>query len=179
MQCVGVGTTMSPPTLCIIDVQPYFKAARRVTAAVVKQIHEHRRMGSSIILVEYDPIKLGHSSEEILIALSDYGRSIRVVKRYDDGSDEIADKAHDRKISLKNINICGVNACCCVKETALGLAKMGCNVKLIKEASWCELDWPPVGHDSEDCMSLLECELSEVKYEAELEYGDTPFRFRL
>jgi nicotinamidase-related amidase len=158
------------PTLCIVDVQPYFEAADHVIKSVVNQIHAHRRLGSQIILVEFDPANLGHSAEEVLVALSDYGKAHRVTKYGDDGSFVVLRLAEEKKISLKHVNICGVNTCCCVRETGVGLVEEGSNVTLIKEASWCSIDigqW--VGdhscfeHDPHICLRDIAADFREVK----------------
>lgn len=108
-------------TLCVIDMQPYFRSSRAIVENVVEQINRFRRMECPIILVEYN--SYGPSYDEIYKALVGYNNSLlKVTKCGDDGGREIISAASEANIPINNMVVCGVNICYCVLGTAARLA---------------------------------------------------------
>jgi nicotinamidase-related amidase len=125
----------SNTALCIIDVQKRFSAAKEVVPKIIRQIEIARRYGEMIIVVE-----LGNppSYDEIYKALKGYSNWIIVKKTFDCGSTEII-QALGKNSRISTINVCGVNACQCVKSTASGLLKSRKfdKISIIYEATNC------------------------------------------
>lgn len=149
------GRTDMSIALCIVDVQESFRAAGNVVQSVVHQVKLARRRKAPIIILEYD----GHeaSYEKIYDALKGYDKWTVVQKYEDDGSMEVM-QAMDRNPELRSdsIRICGVNACYCVKETAVGLHESGLfkKIELADAAISCTHDF------DDDCIRVLRSSLT-------------------
>ena len=112
-------------TLCVVDVQPKFSSSKKIVNSVVDQIHKAKRRGDGIIILEYEGY--GKSDKKVYKALGDYKKHVVMKKCTDDGSYETLDAmtADPDNFSFNRIRICGVNACYCVYQTALGLKSSG------------------------------------------------------
>ena len=134
--------------LCVIDVQEKFSAAKKVVSEVVHQIKLARKRKAGVLIVEYgnDP-----SYEEVYDALKGYKDWMVVKKDSDDGSMEVmhAMDKHPRFRGMK-VRVCGVNACACVKATAIGLRDSGLfsKIEVAEAATDCTCN-------SKSCVTIL------------------------
>ena len=109
-------------TLCIVDVQPRFGAARGIVRDVVREIKLARRRKAGIILLEYDGEDVSY--EELYKALYKYPFYDVVTKQYDDGGPEVIDTMQSQPYyDFNRIRMCGCNACFCVHDTAKHLLR--------------------------------------------------------
>lgn len=102
-------------TLCIVDMQPDFRACIDVVDNVLQQVKIAKDNREGIVLLEYEGY--GHADERILWEVKQYDRQTILSKNEDDGSNEFLSAAQSLGFWLGNIKFCGVNACYCVWET--------------------------------------------------------------
>lgn len=110
--------------LLIIDMQPRFEAANNMTTrmAVLREIAKARALNMPIIVVEFDGSGLSHA--EILEAVKDYPKHVRIVKGQDDGSTEILRACTLASWEPVSFTVCGVNTDACVARTVSGLVDL-------------------------------------------------------
>ena len=135
--------------LLIIDMQPRFEAANNMPTrmAVLREIAKAKAMNMPVIVVEFDGSGLSH--QEILEAVKDYGRTVRVLKQQDDGSNEVLRACTVQGWEPISFTVVGVNTDACVARTVNGLLYLRPSVKIevVKDAvngdtftnSWCGL----------------------------------------
>lgn len=127
-------------TLVVVDMQPSFEAAKnaKTIKQVVKLTKEAVSTGNRVVVLEYE--NYGSTHKKILDLLNpDF---CKVIKKSADGGHfhvaaAIQDfNGFDGMGNPKNytIDVCGVNLNACVRQTALGLKKLGFEVNVIKEA---------------------------------------------
>ena len=114
---------MAATTLCIIDMQPYFRSSQEdfVIDGVIREVSLAKRRKAGIVVVEYSGC--GKTDRRIKKAIGRYHKVVWIKKGGDDGSRLIL-KAIGKKwsYSKKRIRLCGVNTGWCVFDTAVGLA---------------------------------------------------------
>ena len=120
--------------LCIVDMQPYFKTHKKCLDEVIHQVKLAKRRKAPIVILEYK--KCGPTHERILDELKGVKKVIIKQKEDDDGSREFLNAV--KNIKYKKVRICGVNACYCVYETALGIKAEGIKLELPSNAIACE-----------------------------------------
>jgi nicotinamidase-related amidase len=109
--------------LCVIDMQPFFDAARNLQLIdkVIDQIIVSIKRKEHILIVTYD--RCGETDHRILNAVDGYKHVKYVTKKNDDGSPEIVKTLEKFTLTDKEtIKVCGVNTWACVKQTYTGLA---------------------------------------------------------
>jgi nicotinamidase-related amidase len=132
-------------TLIIIDMQPYFAAARdkECQRGVIREIQTAKQNGDGIILVAYrrpqDIADLTYGYvDEITDAIGDYPRCIGVPKKDDDGSNEVQGALTASAFGTEVLLCCGVNTGACVRVTAKGLACKYPNSAVVVIADACQ-----------------------------------------
>lgn len=113
---------MKPYTLVVIDMQPVFPAAEEVLYPVIDLIKSAMVDKSNIVVVEYSYDGSVHTYEQILDKIENYPLKAIVKKRQDNGSKQVQEALHSFEHN-NELKICGVNLCCCVRDTALGLSR--------------------------------------------------------
>jgi nicotinamidase-related amidase len=118
-------------TLVIVDMQPAFAAANcgQTTSNILKLIEEAKVQSAPIVILEFS--NYGETRKDINAAVKDYGKTKRMTKYEDDGSDEVVEALASVP---ERVKVCGVNLGYCVLSTALGLVQKGSEVELVKEA---------------------------------------------
>lgn len=131
-------------TLCIIDMQPAFQAAKntRLVAPILREIALAKKNDYPIVLVEYDPGQYGKSLKYVSSAIGKYNKAISVEKFANDGSEVISNTI--KKITRSNrVRVLGVNTDCCISETVIGLWwRFGFAVEVVGDACWSGWDLP-------------------------------------
>lgn len=147
-------------TLCVIDVQPRFTAAKDILKQVLDQIDLAHRRKDGIVVLEYGANcpKGGFgnfSYEPIYEALLKVPTdSWAIVKKFtDSGAGELIETMRTHKFAFDRVRLCGVNACACVRATALNLKRSGRykRVELASQAISCT------------CGSIFGCCLASVR----------------
>lgn len=108
-------------TLCVIDMQPKFEAAkcRSTTAQVVDQINLAKKQRDNIVLVSYNGF--GPIDENVWNAAKEYRHKIHIFKDASDGSEQIVDACNDMGYNTDRFVVCGIETDCCVRHTTEGL----------------------------------------------------------
>ena len=119
--------------LCIVDMQPSFRASALCLDAVLREIKLAKKRKALIVLLEYEEEE--PSYKKILDSLADYRDVCYYTKDEDDGSSHVL-RAIEGK--TKRVRVVGVNGCWCVDETARSLMDLGFDVQTPKEAIACE-----------------------------------------
>lgn len=118
--------------LVIVDMQEDFRAAKKALPGVLKAIKNAIDEKRFIVVVEYDGYS--ETTEEVFKAIGRHPHK-RVVKYNDCGAGEIIGAVGN--LAGHRLEICGVNATYCVRETAEGLVEHGAKVKILPDAVWC------------------------------------------
>lgn len=123
-------------TLCIVDMQPFFKASGEVLASVIKQIEDAKKSNSGIVILEFEGC--GPTHDKILSVLGNYEYKAFAKKDQDDGSREFLKAARKSKFSVERVAVVGVNRGYCVLATAAGLirSKMVKKIDVVLNATW-------------------------------------------
>lgn len=123
-------------TLCIVDMQPYFKASDKVLDPVLREVKRAKKNNSGIVVLEFSGC--GETCEQIAHALRNYGRKVYATKAMDDGSKAFLKAAKKVKFPTKNVTVVGVNRGYCVLSTVSGLmhSKNVHIIKVIMDATW-------------------------------------------
>jgi hypothetical protein len=122
-------------SLCIIDMQPYFKSSFGCLNSVLREIRLAKKRKAHIVVVEYDPHEIGQSHSEIFETIGKYKNISIVEKNQMDGSFEVTGALS--LIRTKKIRMVGVNRCYCVESTAEGLRDFGFKVDVKDYATSC------------------------------------------
>jgi len=125
-------------TLCIIDMQPKFPAAKKahLVKPALREIALSKKNNGVIVLVEYTPRQYGKSLKYIKDAIAGYPKAIVVEKCTNDGS-EIVARTIKSATKSNRVRVLGVNTDCCVSETVIGLWwKFGFTVEVVGDACW-------------------------------------------
>jgi len=112
--------------LAVVDMQPGFDASKKCLDGVLALVEKSMRHNIPIVIVELDSESYGATHAPITYLLRGYKKQLYVSKWGNDGSEEIQRALSsnlDYKLKLDKFRVCGVNANCCVKDTALGLAR--------------------------------------------------------
>lgn len=125
-------------TLCIIDMQPYFKTATKSLAdRIAQEIRKSQKRREGIILLEY--YNLGNTYKNILNELRSYDRQTTIAKYADNGANELLAAARSLRFNMSHFRICGVNTCACVRETFWGVHnRTEAKVTLLSDLVNCE-----------------------------------------
>lgn len=125
----------SSTTLCIVDMQPKFPAAKNVSTVrgVVDLIHNSKQQQAPIVVLEYSGF--GKTHYDIRQALDYYHNATYLIKDEDDGTNTIS--GHFGCLPSQMI-LCGVNLDACVLRTAQGLLKRG--VRVTVKVNACNTD---------------------------------------
>ena len=107
-------------TLCVIDMQPEFRASFSIRSAVVNQINIANKLNDAVVLVEFFPFESTHY--ELIKAAQKNNKFSRIRKYGNDGSHNIITECGKKGYSLENVRVCGVNRAACVLDTIEGLA---------------------------------------------------------
>lgn len=154
-------------TLCIVDVQPRFPAAEYILEPVIDQIDLAHRRQDGIVVLEYganDPKRgFGNFSyepiyEALLKVPTD---SWAIVKKFtDSGAEELIETMRIHKFAFDRVRLCGVNACACVKVTALNLKRSGRykRVELSSQAISCTCS-----NSCGRCLASVRDDLKKIK----------------
>jgi nicotinamidase-related amidase len=113
-------TKLRKYTLVIIDMQPYFRAARnnrKLINKIKQEIERAKKLNNSIMLV-YMPCCSKRITSALVAAIRGYDKGSIVAKAWTDGHGEIL-KALPAKTHLR---FCGVNTDACVRDTVLSMA---------------------------------------------------------
>ncbi len=126
----------SPYTLVVIDMQPYFTAARgkRILANCQKEIQTARKLNNYILFVEYE--NCGRTDQRLIDLVNGYHKTLTVVKNDDDGSWELQKALRYLQQHKKPLKVCGVNTDMCVYDTVYGLLKVmpWIKIKVVEDA---------------------------------------------
>lgn len=122
--------------LCVIDMQPFFPASKKIIANVIKQIKKAIKNNQYIYLITYDvsswtPPHDKIICEEISETIDLYKKCFVLTKSEDSAANVILeDLKNHHKIKEKYIlNVCGVNLEGCIYATLKGLSVVE-NVKV-------------------------------------------------
>lgn len=128
---------MKPATLCVIDIQYFFGAARNPSLLnnVVALIEAAKAKRAGIVVLEYKGC--GSSSVEVQKSLYDYDRCVFTTKTMCDGSQEFISACKFKRLNTKKIVVCGVETDVCVYETITGLHLLLPKSKIEVVASAC------------------------------------------
>lgn len=112
-------------TLCVIDMQDYFKSSRgkRVRQSCIREIKKAIRDKATILFVEYSPEHYG-TSIPLLTNVANkakYRKVYHVAKHSDGGGEEVVEFLKQKHLPRLNLRVCGVNTDYCVKETVSGI----------------------------------------------------------
>jgi len=137
---------MNSRILVVVDMQREFPAHKDALPAVQKEIQKSIDNNEMVIVLEYarkeegvGPIKPTDTVKTITKLLEKYGNVFYIGKLEDDGSRHIQDFLKSTNIQQnKRIKLCGVNGCCCVNDTLVGLKLKGYkNSSVLKHAIAC------------------------------------------
>ena len=147
--------------LCIIDMQPYFTAAKD-TALVNRIIDEMRifkKQKRYIFIVEYD--ECGRTDVRILNELDGYTKYRIIKKTNDDGSTEILECLKLVSSSgLDSMKICGVNTWACVFDTVIGLAEKRPDMSIVVLDNLCSDECSCEKHSISFTQYMMKTQLS-------------------
>lgn len=131
--------------LVVIDMQPGFSAWRRCLPAVRQAIKKAKLRRERIAVVEYgyEGCNHGETLPSIRRLVEGYPLLTWVTKDSDGGGPAMREMGLVRP-SRWRYHLVGVNTCACVRQTAMNLIGMGCEVEVMYHATAC--DWDP-----EDC----------------------------
>lgn len=128
------------PILCVVDAQKGFwqnvgKVRKELTQVLVRAVHTRQR----VVVLELKREKFGPTHRSLMRILGGLpsGRLCVKEKWLNDGSEQFLDALREMRWDLgEGVEICGVNLCYCVKETAISLAELT-TVELLRHASAC------------------------------------------
>ena len=119
--------------LCVIDMQPYYKASHPALQNVIREIRCAKAEGMPIILVKMlnpnkddpDPVSRWETEifEEIELELETYDKVMRAGKRNCDGSGAVLRALRRHGYHLANLRVCGVETDACVEATVCSLSR--------------------------------------------------------
>ena len=122
--------------LVVVDMQPGFLSSVPVIKEVAREIRRAKRLGSHIMIVEYEFYQRTH--ECLLSLIEGYENQSFVMKNRDGGGPHINSMMNRCKLpDFENFRLCGVNFGACVRRTAEGLSErfLFSKVEVIKKAS--------------------------------------------
>ncbi len=129
-------------TLVVIDMQSAYSAYKRALNGVRLEIEQAIFERRPIVLVEFHSYAIKYPNKttvkSIRNLLKDYDYAYYTPKYEVDGSSQIH-KCHlkHRRYNFTGFDLCGVNTCHCVGDTAKGLIKLGYNVSVLRNACAC------------------------------------------
>ena len=127
--------------LAVVDMQPGYSASKACLANVIELVAKSMRHSLPILVIELNPESCKETYPEITDLLKGYRKYSKITKISDDGSLEFKDFIESdplgQKVNLDKIRVCGVNANCCVRATALGLDKKYEQSKIIVHYEAC------------------------------------------
>jgi nicotinamidase-related amidase len=111
-------------TLLVVDMQDCFNAANspRLIKKVSESIKKAIKDRAHIIFLEYLDSGTTHTVLKSLV--KNYQKAHFVIKRGDDGSEEVRHTLRSNRIRTKNFKVTGVNTDCCVQRTVAGLVTL-------------------------------------------------------
>ena len=103
--------------LCIVDVQTGFVSHEYARDGVKEEIDNAIQRGWTIVVLEY--VGYGRTDKGIRDKMANYDKVFYALKNDDNGADElITILSHLGVGSPREVRFCGVNTCCCVRDTA-------------------------------------------------------------
>jgi nicotinamidase-related amidase len=127
--------------LCIVDMQPKFKASKFVVDNVITYAKRAIETKSPIVVLEYKGY--GNTHIKILRVLETAPKGLVKfrTKPIDNGGPQFLEAIKWRRI--KRVEICGVNGCACVNRTREGIERRGIEVERLEDAIACgsDLHW--------------------------------------
>jgi hypothetical protein len=127
--------------LVIVDMQPAYEASNRCMQSVLELTKKSMDHGLTIVVLELSPGYNKPTHTEITDLLKGYEKVLTVTKTSDNGAEEIRAALQStevgRKAKLDKFRLCGVNANCCVRATALGLANNYADCEIIVHFEAC------------------------------------------
>ena len=126
-------------TLCVVDMQPCFKAHEQVLLPVLKEINKAKKNGHAVIVLEYaGPFEKAYTVRPVVRALNKYKNKAYVEKCDDDGSTEFLVAAKHFKFSTETVRVVGVNRGQCVLATVDGLSysQRIKKIEVVLDATW-------------------------------------------
>src|SRR3990172_7835106 len=110
-------------TLVIVDMQPYFDSCDdEVVDEAVKEIRRAKEQRTGVVVVEFGGC--GPTDSSIQKVLRGYDRQAWVTKDDDDGGRAVVNAAHQHGFWNKSWRFCGVNTCCCVRDTIKSMVRI-------------------------------------------------------
>lgn len=138
-------------TLVMVDAQSgFWDSAQKVAQQLQNALYYIKYTGQNLIVLELSPRYQGrtHNSLKEITNTMNPNKVCYMEKSTNDGSNEVLEAMNKNKWELGGgINICGVNLCYCVAETAISLTKHT-SVKLLRHAIACCPDCDCEGDDS-------------------------------
>ena len=128
-------------TLCVVDMQPCFKAHEQALLLVLKEINEAKKRGDAVVVLEYTKRfhKKFHTAKPIVDALKSHKHKVVYVEKCDDdGSTEFLVVANRFKFSTEIVRVVGVNRGQCIFATVDGLSysQRVKRVEVVLNATW-------------------------------------------
>ncbi len=137
----------SNTTLCIVDMQPCFKATEQAIPGVLKEIERAKKNNDTVIVLEYTHrlYKKRQTIKPVLDALKDYRYKVAYVNKIeDDGSTEFLIVAKKLRFKTEKVRVVGVNREACVFATVDGLSYSPRikSIEVVLDATWgASPDW--------------------------------------
>jgi len=137
-------------TLVIIDMQPYFGAARnnrKLINRIKKEIEQAKKINNHIMFVKFQ--ECGEITRSLWNAARNYPHKSVVCKMHQDGGHVLFGALSSLSLQKTPLRVCGVNTNQCVEDTVKTIAKYypqnlrievianGCSLALY-EYEWCK-----------------------------------------
>lgn len=111
----------SSSALIIIDLQTGYYASKKTVSHIKNLIKQYKESNQYVLLVTFDG--KGDVIPQIQEDLEGYPYQKTVVKKDDDGSQEIMAFFQEGAVFPSELRVVGINTCCCVFSTVEGLSK--------------------------------------------------------
>lgn len=164
---VAMAVNMSS-ILVVIDMQKGFDTSKSSIKHVERLISEYKKRERPILFVTIPGF--GELYDELADASKDYTYKFAIEKNSTDGSQNIMDFFQKTKMSPDRITVVGLNTCCCVYKTVVGLndkLPQDSSVKILVDPQGCHCH----GHKNSypfpcgDIMIYYSCISKEEKYQ--------------
>lgn len=125
-------------TLCVIDMQEVFSAARKgsVQKSCIREVKKAIRDKAPIVFVEYAGYDPTLPILTNVVKQANYKKAYHVSKNKNDGGTEVSQFLTKKHLPKLNMRVCGVNTDYCVRETVEGLRRniAGAQIHIVGDA---------------------------------------------
>lgn len=154
-------------TLVLVDVQEgFWSNAKKIKEQLQKVLKQAEEIKQKVVVLEYTISRYSRTHEDLISILDQFEQDsvCYAEKHSDDGHAEVLRAMKKRGWDWDDgVEVCGVNLCYCVMDTACSLASH-MPVKLIRHATAC---WDYCECEKDDHMALSRYEHHGVKIQHE------------